>query len=622
VQQLVFLDLFDDPSPLPAASTAKPGAEPPAPDDAMATQPSSVGSLSVRPPAATPLPSPRPESLADVLAQFAPTRKENRKHRDICTAAHTAAEVLGIRLSDITANPSELAKLLAEAMPAQVGVSPTRWRRVRSLLLVGLVEMGVPLMAGRYVGSRSSAWRTLEAQLPDRRHKIGLSRAIAFFNLEGLDPGDLDEGSFQRFRETLTGASLHRAPEAVYRKTVRLWASAATVSTAWPQCPVTIDADPRRYALDWDDLPETFRADVDAFLHRSGSPDPLSDDWCEPVEESTIALRKKQLTQMSSALILSGVPREDVTSLADLTKVSNARRILRYLLDRKDGKSTPYIAQQAKLLCTVARHWTRSDDLHVLEKLTANVAVKRKRAGLTAKNSARLRQLDHPGNLSALLQLPARTLEDVRRRGDGERRQALRVMNACAVELLLNTALRIGNLTNLELGRHVKAIRRGKTRVWGIVVPGHEVKNDEDYASPIQEAETIALLETYLDTYRDRISPKSGPWLFPNDRGNRRSTIAMSRSIGEYIEREAGLVWNAHLFRHLVGKLVLKENPRDIETVRRVLGHTSSNTTLRNYAELRNDQAFRAYDALIAKLREQRREPVSKRNSNKPRSRK
>lgn len=57
---------------------------------------------------------------------------------------------------------------------------------------------------------------------------------------------------------------------------------------------------------------------------------------------------------------------------------------------------------------------------------------------------------------------------------------------------------------------------------------------------------------------------------------------------------------NVHLFRHFAVKLVLDADPGDIETARRLLGHTSSATTSKAYAEFKTIAAFRRYDAVIS----------------------
>jgi len=57
---------------------------------------------------------------------------------------------------------------------------------------------------------------------------------------------------------------------------------------------------------------------------------------------------------------------------------------------------------------------------------------------------------------------------------------------------------------------------------------------------------------------------------------------------------------DSHLFRQLAAKLYLEAHPEDLETVRRILGHTSQRTTSRSYADIRTAAAFRRFDDMIA----------------------
>ncbi len=66
----------------------------------------------------------------------------------------------------------------------------------------------------------------------------------------------------------------------------------------------------------------------------------------------------------------------------------------------------------------------------------------------------------------------------------------------------------------------------------------------------------------------------------------------------QFIRRETGIVMNVHLFRHMAVKLHLDAHPNDLETVRRLLGHSSLATTTRNYTELNTAAAFRRHDAV------------------------
>jgi integrase len=286
-----------------------------------------------------------------------------------------------------------------------------------------------------------------------------------------------------------------------------------------------------------------------------------------------------------------------------LAQPVNAKAALRYLLNRKDNKTTPYLGQQAQLLRTISRHWikTPADDTAALRGFASGLAIKR--GNMVEKNRTRLRQLDLPANLNALLLLPARVLREIKRADTGSRIEALRMMLALAVEFLIVAPMRAENLVGIEIDRHIVEIGRGRIRNRHIVIPAHETKTNAPFEMTIPQ-ESCALLDAYLNTYRARLAPLPAPWLFPDAKGKLRSTAAYSKAISDFIYRETGIRMNVHLFRHLAAKVYLDAHPDDIETVRRILGHKSTSTTLRSYAELRTDHAFRRYNQTITALRD------------------
>jgi integrase len=95
------------------------------------------------------------------------------------------------------------------------------------------------------------------------------------------------------------------------------------------------------------------------------------------------------------------------------------------------------------------------------------------------------------------------------------------------------------------------------------------------------------------------------PWLFPNAQGERRSIGGFGAQIADFIFEETGLRMNPHLIRHAAAKLYLAAYPEDIETVRQLLGHKSINTTLRAYVEFKSGIAYKTFDALIERLRQE-----------------
>ncbi len=57
-----------------------------------------------------------------------------------------------------------------------------------------------------------------------------------------------------------------------------------------------------------------------------------------------------------------------------------------------------------------------------------------------------------------------------------------------------------------------------------------------------------------------------------------------------------------HQFRHLAAKLYLDRHPDGFETVRRLLGHKSIETTMRFYRELESALATKRYGEFVEQL--------------------
>jgi integrase len=544
-----------------------------------------------------------PANLEEVIGLLDMAPRASGRYRSMKSAARTVARVLDRRPADVPTDPAILRELLAKAAPAAAKVKPTHWSACRSRLLAALSELGIDVMPGRYIGPPSHEWTNLMESLPDKGSRAALSRLVSFFTREGLSPSTVDASHLGRFERELQATSLRKSPAAQFRKAIRAWDRAREAVPGWPNCTVELQADPRRYAIDLERFPQSFRDDLASFLADSGDPDPFSDNYTKRVRPITVALRRRQLHQVASALVASGkIPIDQCTSLAVLVKTENAKAALRHLHDRK-GRTTPYLGDQAQLLRVVAKYWVKAteDEVVALGSVAYNLTEKQK--GMVAKNRERLRQFDLPDNRLALLTLPSRIMADARRSKAKDRDVALKIMLAVAVELLLVAPMRINNLAGLQLDRHVLSVRRGERRVWHIVIPGHETKNGVPFELALPP-DTGQLLFAYLDSYRPSIADAPGPYLFPSPSGGRRSNTPFAKSISDFIFRETGLKMNVHLFRHLVGKLYFAEHPEDVETVRRVLGHRSSTTTLRSYAELRTDDAFRRYDLTLAMQKE------------------
>jgi len=345
---------------------------------------------------------------------------------------------------------------------------------------------------------------------------------------------------------------------------------------------------------------------LEDFLTYSGEEDEFSEHYKKKVKPSTVALRRQQLRELASALAVSGFPAEQIVDLSVLVVPDNALAALRYKRDRpggarEDGKVKGFLMQQAWLLCTIARHWVKNPD-H--DRRLRNVVSKWEAApkGMTKRNEARLKQFDLKSNVSALMQLSAKVSREVKAAGAISGKDAQRMTMVTAVELLIVAPMRVGNLAALDLDRHIIQVGKGRDRICYLDVPAQEVKNSEAVEAMLP-AGSRDLLEAYVSTYRNVICPGPSPFLFPNASGGARNTIAFSRSITQFIEKETGVTMHAHLFRQLAGKLHIARSPQDLETIRRILGHKNVATTAKYYVKQETEQAFRRYDETLQALR-------------------
>lgn len=546
-----------------------------------------------------------PINLAEAVALYDDASSDHPRRANIRSAFRTIGRVLNQPLSEIAAEPARLQRLLGLANPARAALKPRTWIQVKSVALHGLRALGVDVVPGRDATPLSLVWEALESQLPERRLKIGLSRLLRFFSRTQVTPEAVDLAAFEAFRLELSTRSLHPKSKAAYRQAIQHWNEAASVMPIWPQLRVAQPADPRRYSFEWGEFPASFLAEVDAFLAAKQGSDPLAgDDYSRPVRGQTTKSRRKMFRQFASALVHSGqVAMEDITDFSVLTDLENVRAALRYLRDRREvPKITEGDLNSVWLLRTVARYWLKDEHVtQALRKLIASLSDHRgtrRQLGMTDRNRELLRQFDNPANFDALVALPHQILRRHGRNARPRNRDSVRVMYALQIGLLTFVPIRSKNLVELKLGVNLIDQGRGPNRRVRIYLPASTTKTERDYEAPVP-AYLWPLLDAWLNCHRSQICPFESAYLFPSPSGTLRSRDGLASKLIRFVKRETGLNMTLHSFRHLAAKRYLEHNPDGIEVVRQLLGHTSTRVTLRAYAELQTDPAFRRYEEAV-----------------------
>jgi len=558
-------------------------------------------------------------TLATVLAGVdADGTLSLRKRQDVSSALRTVGKVLKHPLAELPAHPSELRSRLKGFVPAQDGLSDRRWRNVLSLLRFALKHAGIARVPARYREPMSPSWTELlqPTQATDgERH--GLSRLARYCTVRHVEPAGVDNALLGSFIKDLDASELTDNVATTHRRLATIWNRFLAKLPDGPCRPVDVPVDPRKFSFPWSRFPASLQDEVDAYFRRLSGGDELDECGVKPLRPDSIVVLRWRLLAFLSALVHLGRSPDKLTSLREAIAVETVKPALRFFLARSAERSAPRRTDQAhRIACCVlaiAKHWVKADQGHVKELQALCKRLHPGPSGMTTKNRARLRQFDDPANLSALLVLPQTLAAQVAQCKTPSRSDALKMQTAVAIEILLMVPIRRGNLARLDIHRHMIRTRGG---VMHLVIPAEEVKN----SSPVEAilpAETVRLIDTYLDRYRPLLFNAPSPWLFPGVGGHAKRPEGMTAQIGSSIRRHCGLQMNPHLFRHLAAKMYLDSHPGAYGVVRLVNGHKSVDTTTDFYCGAETTSAMRHYDAHVLELRRQAeaaRLPRAKRN--------
>ena len=411
----------------------------------------------------------------------------------------------------------------------------------------------------------------------------------------------------QQFLTALEQHSPIKDPRETHKNMCRVWNKARAQVAGWPDVVLTEPCYRNAYGLRWSELPASLEAAVDAFFA-----DPVDDgDFfadngrLKPLSPRTIATQKDHLRCVASALVRSGHEADALVDLEYLVRPAQVRQALQFFIDRNGGKPNAYVGAIAYTLRTVAKYGVALSDSDRKEVERYYKKVAQQRSGMTAKNLARLRQLDDPAARDRLLAYPTLKIREIVRTDAGGIAEALAVQAAVATELWLFAPLRIANFVGLRLDQHlIRRDDRSGNHHWSVHVPAAVVKNavDLDYELP---APIGRHLDLYLERFRPRLVTGTNPWLFPGEAGKAKSVGTLRQQVIRAVKEATGIELNPHLFRHIAGKLLLDELPGDQGTVQRMLGHKSIRTTMSTYTGAETRAAIRRYDEVVLGLRAQ-----------------
>lgn len=547
----------------------------------------------------------RPHTLQDVVQLIAhhPDLNDIQK-RDLTSAVRKVARLISPLDLQHPASPALLAARLAGVTPAMAGVSTQTFANLKSRLRRALRLAEVMDAPGPRNAPLEKPWEEALGLVDDAWLLCRLGRFARFAAEQGWRPEEIGTQHFLRYRAWLEEKALVVFPARSYRRASSAWNQACEAIPAWPGRPVDVAMKRTPYMVQWQALPETLRREIDDYLDARKASDGSAASLFEeqrlrPLRQRTIDLRRVQILQYVSALHQTGTPLTDLSSVAAVTTAEAIKRGLTFFQTRAGGTVPAQIH-----FIAIALHGLVAFTLDDPQRLSLLQGIIRKtrspRRGLTEKNQRRLVQFDNPRLLAALLHLPAQLAREADEAGglEGARLSEM----ALAIEVLLNCPMRVGNLVTIHLERNLVRSDAGGRHL-RLVFEEHEVKNSRRLDFPLP-AEAQRLLTRHIDKHRPLLPGAQSPWLFPSTDGRACCYKVMGHRISTLLRRRIGIEITPHLFRHLSAKLFLAQHPVGHETVRRLLGHASVDTTTQYYAGFDTSRAAAIYDAHILSLRQ------------------
>jgi hypothetical protein len=446
----------------------------------------------------------------DAVIQAVLARNDISLHRrqELASAVRVMSRLLGLPAADIPADPQLLRGCVAEITAAGAGLSPARWRNVKSLFNSALTSTGASAMGRRSKAALLPEWRELLARISDRYDRTKLSKLARFCSLRPLSPEQVDDAVLTAFGDMLVHSAVER-PKQVHRAACIAWNRMIDRVDwnrmidrvdGWPAIRLTVPNNARTYAMALEAFTPSFVTDLQAYLDRRAGKN-LFGDTPAPASDATLRCQRVWLLEIALALVLSGDDVSSIRSLADLVTVDSAKRALTFFWQRNGRRKTGQLHNFARLIVSIAKHWAKvpADHLEALRKLRPQVDPGK--GEMTERNRTRLRVFDDPVNVEHLINLPETIVRPLARLPDPGYNDAVRAQTALAIAIELVAPLRAKNLAGLRLDHHLVRSRPGPGAVTHLVVPPGEVKNKNPLEFELPP-DVVRLLELYLEKFR------------------------------------------------------------------------------------------------------------------------
>ena len=253
--------------------------------------------------------------------------------RDLKSALNSLARMIGRSPAEIPANIHWLYIRVRKIIPAQHNITKKRLANIKSDALKALELTGCSRKRSDWLAPVSPGWSDLLGKIENKQDLWKLTQLAQFCSALSVEPQQVTEQHPLDLLKTLIAESFVNRPEHVVSNAIKTWNRLKGEVSCWPD--VVLSPLPRKkdpWTSPIEAFPDSFQSDVNAWLERLRNPDLFDGSGpSKPLRPSTIAHRRFQIQEVASALMRSGKPVPEITSLAVLVEMTNLKAALRWL---------------------------------------------------------------------------------------------------------------------------------------------------------------------------------------------------------------------------------------------------------------------------------------------------
>jgi integrase len=446
----------------------------------------------------------------------------------------------------------------------------------------------------------STSWAVLRDGIGDYGRKARLSGLIRYCSGRGLPPElvtDTILADYFGYRGQTTSLATNIAAR---RSVARTWNACAGENPAWPQLRLTEPALKASEGPTWEDFPQGLRRDIESYLASLQKPHKAANGKrARPCSPKTIRTRRAELAAAAKMAVKVGISIDSLTSLVAVVHPDVVEKVIEAYWKKNGEEPKVFTIDLGWKLLSVARQ-VGLDEVAIqrLEDIRATLEEYR-RGGMTGKNLDLVRKVLTPGIWKSVVILPEMLMREARvNLAHAPVKAALTAQIAVAIAILVYAPIRLTNLVSIEMDKNLMK-PGGPNGSFLLTFPYFDVKNRVDLNFEF-DADLTELIDEYIHDFRPHLLRGSNTnCLFPGVVGKPKTASMFSGQITERVEDATGLKLTVHQFRHAAAAIYLKHHPGDYETVRRLLGHRSIQTTINFYCGLETTQATAVFGRLM-----------------------